>query len=359
KLSMLDPVIPKPGVGSKRQRSNGSARFDVTDEEIAEHTGFLVGKARSDPTRASYVKLWNSVVLPHCRWRELDPFALSSENLVNLLSWHEMQGKAGEVERLFNAIRVVYASRDLSLPVSPLAREVVKGANRIHAEEKADVSREGFPVHAYVNLCSMPHAFSSKRAAVRDLSVLGLGLRAMRRPSELVKLLRKHLKWVVPSTAEWECPEGCPEGFKDRWLSVYIRDQKNDKEARGQWILIEPTWTVSCPCSKLVEYCKEFEIQLGDSEQGGLPLFMSLQAKHKGLTYPALNSLVKRAAGLAGLGAKVTGHSLRIGGATAAAAAGLGLDIIRTIGGWFGDAVFRYIRAAAAPALAVTAKMGF
>ena len=76
------------------------------------------------------------------------------------------------------------------------------------------------------------------------------------------------------------------------------------------------------------------------------------------MTASAVNSLVKKAAGFVGL-QKVTGQSLRIGGATAAAAAGLGLEIIRTIGGWFGDSVFRYIRGAAAPALGVSRKMGF
>ena len=50
-----------------------------------------------------------------------------------------MTGKAHEVERLFNAVRVVYATRNLTMSDSPLAREVVKGSRRIHAEEKKDI----------------------------------------------------------------------------------------------------------------------------------------------------------------------------------------------------------------------------
>jgi hypothetical protein len=106
------------------------------------------------------------------------------------------------------------------------------------------------------------------------------------------------------------------------------------------------------------EYCGFFSVVIGDSDQGGLPLFTSLTNNSRIMSPGAVNSLVKRAAGILGL-THVSGQSLRIGGATAAAAAGLGLDIIRSIGGWFGDSVFRYIRAAAAPALNVSHKMGF
>jgi hypothetical protein len=66
--------------------------------------------------------------------------------IANLLVWREMTGKAHEVERLYNAVRVVYATHNLSLPDSPLAREVIKGSRRIHAEEKKDIDRVEFPI---------------------------------------------------------------------------------------------------------------------------------------------------------------------------------------------------------------------
>ena len=72
----------------------------------------------------------------------------------------------------------------------------------------------------------------------------------------------------------------------------------------------------------------------------------------------AVNSLVKQAAQWLGL-EKVTGHSLRIGGCTAACAAGVPMSVIRSIGGWHSDAMELYIRGAAAPALRVSEKMGF
>ena len=61
--------------------------------------------------------------------------------------------KAHEVERLFNAVRVVYATQNLTIPDSPLAREVAKGSRRMHAEEKKDINRVEFPVAEFARYC--------------------------------------------------------------------------------------------------------------------------------------------------------------------------------------------------------------
>ena len=103
---------------------------------------------------------------------------------------------------------------------------------------------------------------------------------------------------------------------------------------------------------------QEFHFQIGATSQVGEPLFVSLNDNRSPISSGAVNSAVKRVAKLLGLGLNITGHSLRIGGCTAAAAAGIPMEIIRVIGGWFSDAMLGYIRAAAAPALGVTQKMG-
>ena len=164
---------------------------------------------------------------------------------------------------------------------------------------------------------------------------------------------------VLPhSLAGWVPTHTAPLGFEDKWLRVYVRSQKNDQEANGQFILIEPTWSVACPCRLLVDYLREFKFQIGSTGQGDEPLFVSLNDNVSPITSGAVNSAVKRVAKVLGLGPNVSGHSLRIGGCTAAAAAGIPMEIIRVIGGWFSDAMLGYIRAAAAPALFVTQRMG-
>lgn len=137
------------------------------------------------------------------RWAFLqcDPWALTGLQVANLLVWREMTGKAHEVERLYNAVWVVYATRNLSMPDSPLAREVVKGSRRIHAEEKRDIDRIEFPIAEFKKYCKLSEG--RLRTRIRDRSLLALGLRCMRRPSELAKFKRRHVSWVAPSLAGW------------------------------------------------------------------------------------------------------------------------------------------------------------
>ena len=196
------------------------------------------------------------------------------------------------------------------------------------------------------------------RTRVRDKCLLALGLRCMHRPSELAAFKRRHVCWVTPSLAGWSSAHSAPRGFENKWLRVYVRCQKNDQEANGQFIFIEPTWGASCPCRLLVEYLQEFSLMIGQLAQGDKPLFVSLNDNVSPISSGAVNSAVKRVAKILGLGLNISGHSLRIGGCTAAAAAGIPMEIIRVIGGWFNDAMLSYIRASAAPALSVTQRMG-
>ena len=97
---------------------------------------------------------------------------------------------------------------------------------------------------------------------------------------------------------------------------------------------------------------------IGQLAQGDKPLFVSLNDNVSPISSGAVNSAVKRVAKILGLGLNISGHSLRIGGCTAAAAAGIPMEIIRVIGGWFNGAMLSYIiRASAAPALSVTQRM--
>ncbi len=91
----------------------------------------------------------------------------------------------------------------------------------------------------------------------------------------------------------------------------------------------------------------------------GTPDFIFLSVNGGQLTTGALCSIVKRVAAHSSVKGKFSGHSLRIGGATAAMMGGFTLEQIRAIGGWESDAVFRYIRAAGPAQLGASEVMGF
>ena len=217
-----------------RIRVAPAERHEVTEEQIATHSAFMASKARSADTARSYLRLWREVVGPFCRLFQYDPWALSGMQIANLLVWREMTGKAHEVERLLNAVRVIYATRTLVMPDSPLAREVVKGSRRMHAEDKKDIDRVEFPIAEFTRYCALSEG--RLRTRVRDKCLLALGLRCMRRPSELAAFKLRHLCWVAPSLAGWSSAPSAPRGFENQWLRVYVRCQKNDQEAKGQSI---------------------------------------------------------------------------------------------------------------------------
>ena len=282
-----------------------------------------------------------------------------------MLAWHEMSGKAHEVERLYNAIRVTYALRDISSPDCPLAKQIVLGSRRIHAEEKSELERHEFPVGEFKRLCSPEGpAYKNKATGIRDKAVLALGLRTMRRSVEIANLQRGQVRWVRPSGDQPTQPTHTPPpGMANKYLEVYVKSQKNDQLAKGHWILVEPTWSPSCLATHIYTYCNAFGVSIGDEAKANgtshFPLFMSLTDTKRGISPGAINSLVKKAAKMLNLGPGITSHSLRIGGCTAACGSGVPIEIVKAIGGWHSDAMVLYIRGRAAPAFGVSQKMGF
>ncbi len=73
----------------------------------------------------------------------------------------------------------------------------------------------------------------------------------------------------------------------------------------------------------------------------------------------SISSVVKRVAHYAGLKGRYTGHSLRIGGATAAMQGGMTMAQIRSIGDWVSHAILLYLRAVGAAASGASMKMDF
>lgn len=77
------------------------------------------------------------------------------------------------------------------------------------------------------------------------------------------------------------------------------------------------------------------------------------------LSAAGVSTIVKKVAKWAGVDCHVSGHSLRIGGATAALAAGMSMANIKALGEWSSDAVLRYLRSVAAAQMGASEQMGF
>ena len=182
---------------------------------------------------------------------------------------------------------------------------------------------------------------ASGKVGLRDAALCALGARCMLRPSEIVGLRKGDISFRKQLGGKWK---------EETWLYVRVKKSKTDQMCKGRTIPVEPARSAQgCPVESMIKY-------MGlDRRPKDAWLFASVQGKQ--LSGAAVSAIVKRVARETGFEGPVSGHSLRIGGACAAAEAGLGIEAIRAIGGWLGDSVFTYVRAGVVPAMKATERM--
>ena len=162
---------------------------------------------------------------------------------------------------------------------------------------------------------------------LRDRALMLVGFAGALRRSELVAIHYDSLRWTVHG------------------LVITIPRSKSDQEGRGREVVVPYGRTSTCPVKALRDWLFVSGITDG-------PVFRSM---HKGgrvgakrLSANAVAEIVKRLANAAGLdSARYSGHSLRAGFVTSAAAMGMPTWRIKAQTGHTTDAmVSRYIRSA-------------
>ena len=119
-------------------------------------------------------------------------------------------------------------------------------------------------------------------------------------------------------------------------VSVHLRRSKTDPFGNGVTIYLGRTGHAICPVTALLGYLARRGQQPG-------PLFLFREGSP--LSKGKLLANIKQALSRQGVGPSgLTGHSFRIGAATAAAHAGMEDSLIQTLGRWHSAAFLRYIR---------------
>lgn len=269
--------------------------------------------ARADSTLASYERAWR-VWARWCDARGLASLPASAETVARFAAHEADRGmRPGTIEARLSAIAAHHKAAGHANPAdSKQVRLVVSGIRR--RLDAGDVRRVA-PVTVPV-LVRLLAACDDTPAGIRDRCALLLGMALAARRSELAAL-------------ELRDVERCDDG-----LRVTIRRSKTDQEARGV--------TLGVPYGSQPETCpvEAYEAwrDLSDAACGHDPMRRLLLRVHrggrvldKGLSGHAVAELVKRAVTRAGLDAdQYSGHSLRAGLCTAAAAAGVAeVDIAR------------------------------
>lgn len=298
----------------------------------------LILKARTSQTNLTYQKIFDEFRY-FCGLFLIEVWQPTEESILNFLAWYDATGRGSSVSRVVAALRANF--KDNGVPDFTntfLIRQTTKGMARQAAEEKVpDEERLPLPVSALVTWRqSMPQGVSACTWA-RNAAIISAGLRLMRRPGELAALNRGDIR------------------FDDNgWMWVTIRKSKTDQLRKGKVVPVEPSKNPrTCPVRIMKEWMDEHS-----RGNANAPLFFNVKNGQR-MTTASISSVVRLVASHAGLKGRYTGHSLRIGGATAAVQAGMTMAMIRSIGDWESKAVLFYLRAVGAAQAAATTRMGF
>jgi integrase len=256
---------------------------------------------------------------------------ITANDLIDFVLYCRKSAVVVEWNNFLQVVRLKFIKEEL-LHKDPLLLECVKGMKKFKSLKKKDMElRLPLPVEALVDYCKK-NSEKSLWLWMRNKALLSIGFRAMRRPCELGYLKKKHIN------------------FDGTFMHLRVPKSKTDQLGKGRWIPIDSTRGDACPVQNMKNW---LEYNKMDKEDWLFP-----RENGASINSGDVNTLVKKVAVVAQLKGRYTGHSLRIGGATAALKGGLSIDQIRSIGDWTSDAVLFYLRANAVAEIKGSRRMG-
>jgi len=294
--------------------------------------------ALAENTRRAYRKGW-ACFLDYCRDREIpDPFAASPDAVARFLISLATQRspKSGQILSMgtvalyASAIAKQFSAAGISSPTHHLpVTATLRGLARLKGTVPRRVMalREG-------HMAAMLAQCAETLIGIRDAAMLALGFAAALRRSELCALRVSDILIFVP------------QAERSKRMFVKIRRSKTDQTGKGHRIAV-PEGKVIRPIQRLERWLSKSGIRRG-------PLFQSMRrggrVQENPLQHSDIPRLLKHYASQIGLDPKlVSGHSLRAGFVTSAAAHHARLDkIMEVTRHRSASSVMKYVRDAGA-----------
>jgi integrase len=285
--------------------------LDCTDAKIIE----LVAAATAPNTRRAY----ESDFAHFLAWGGTIPAA--SDAVAAYLAAYAKTLSAATLARRIVAIRRAHALQGFPDPTkAELIRLALRGVRRLHGRPQRRVA----PLKVE-HLFGIVSVLGNSIRDVRDRALLLTGFAGAFRRSELAAI-------------KCDCIKRGEQG-----IEIILPKSKTDQEGVGRSVGVPRVGGPICPVTAL-------EAWLAMSQITGGPLFRRVDKSGNVLVDPlspgAVATIVKQRAAQIGLNTKdYSGHSLRAGFATCAAAAGLSVWDIKRQTGHVSDAILsRYIR---------------
>ena len=280
-----------------------------TDDELAALARRYAGDARAPCTVRAYDGDWRRFTA-WCEARHHQPFPAAPATVALYLTELAHAGrKLATLRRARAAIAVAHRAHGLDCPTRHLVvTDLLRGIARAKAQPP-----ERAPALSTEHLDAMLETLGDDQRGTRDRALLTLGFAGAFRRSTLVSLDVEDLTFV------------------DAGLEVRVRADKSDPGREGRVLPVAlANAPARCAVRAVRAWIDEAALRTG-------PLFRAVsRAGAIGparLSDRAVDRLVKRAAGQAGLALDVSAHSLRAGFITAAVRQKHPLERIRVVSG--------------------------
>jgi integrase len=260
--------------------------------------------AQAENTRRAYRVGWTDF-FAYCARHNFEPMPAAAQTVALYVTALAARAKISTIRLYLAAIAERHRERGLDSPTAhDMVRRIVRGIARTHGVSQ---SRKSAVTLGHLRALLLEICGDDLKAK-RDRSIVLLGFAAALRRSELADLRAEDLR------------------FEKRGLIVTIRRSKTDQDGTGAEIAVPYVATRSlCAVRAVKAWLDASGITAG-------PLFRSFTLQRQMLDTPIdgrdVANLVKKLAGKARLDGDFSGHSLRAGFATSAAAAKASLDAI-------------------------------
>ena len=287
------------------------------------------------------------------RWKKwadskpgIDSFPVKPFQLVLYLAFLTQSAKtSAPIEEAVHSLSWAHQLAVVEDPTDhPLVKQVLAGSKRILAHKTT--KKEPITPEVLNKMFDKFVTPASQLPIVRTMSICLLGYAGFLRFSELASLRE------------------CDISFYDKHMEVFIESSKTDQFREGAWVPIARTGSNICPVAMVERYFQVADIK-GDADK---LLFRGLTLTKQGyslrpsggISYTRVRELVLEKLEEIGLDRKSFGlHSLRSGGASAAANAGIPDRWFKRHGRWLSEnAKDGYVKDKLEDRLRVTKNLG-
>lgn len=250
--------------------------------------------------------------------------ANSTSFSIFILSRIQLDERYSSVRAVYYAVKFIHTFGGLADPTDHLlVKNIFEAAHRLC---KNDINKkEPLEVSHIALLYSYLVEKNSSLTNLRTAVIILVGFAGFLRFEEVINIRRSD---VV---------------FMREYMKIFLEKSKTDIYREGRWVLISSTDTKYCPVKNLALYFHRTGIQDIDSNEfifRGITHFKKqkidrLRVANKPISYSRTRECFLQAVVKVGLPRKIFGlHSLRAGGATAAANAGIPDRLFKRHGRW-------------------------